>query len=56
MEPNTKKSKSDSQDTQPFEQELGDPDGTQPFEQELDDPKNTGGLRYKYKYKRLYRS
>lgn len=46
MEPDTKRSKSDSQDTQPLEQELYDQDGTQPFEQELD-PKNRGGLRYK---------
>jgi len=46
MEPDTKRSKSDSQDTQPLEQELYDQDGTQPFEQELDQ-KNRGGLRYK---------
>jgi hypothetical protein len=45
MEPDTKRSKSDSQDT-PLEQELYDQDGTQPFEQELY-PKNRGGLRYK---------
>jgi hypothetical protein len=48
--PSTKRSSQDTQtfdleDTQPF-----DSDGTQPTSQ------NTGGLRYKYKYKRLYRS